>query len=55
MSFFQTKKNKSSNNLLHVILDYQKATLKSLTIEHEKLPLMVRNLLLLYYNSYSTL
>ena len=42
-------KKKSSNNPIHVILDHQKATLKSITIELEKLLLTV-HLLLLYYN-----
>ena len=39
---FSDKKKKSSNNPIHVILDHQKATLKSITIELEKLLLTVQ-------------
>ena len=45
-------KKKSSNNPIHVILDHQKATLKSITIELEKLLLTVQyiiSVLLLKY------
>lgn len=42
VTFFRQKKDKSSNNPIHVILDHQKATLKSITIELEKLLLMVQ-------------
>ena len=42
VTFFRQKKDKSSNNPIHVILAHQKATLKSITIELEKLLLMVQ-------------